>query len=246
MSKITIKNCTLYHTDCMEVLPTLPDKSISLTITDIPYGECNKVKNAKQHFGFKKCIRRNLLWKGNADIVNFSMRKLCNELVRVTYGSIYVFCGIEQVSILRRYFVRNGASTRLLIWEKTNAFPLNGQHLWVSNIECCVFARFSKAVFNGYCRGAVLRYPFPSKDRQHPTQKPIELISDLLNTSSNSGDVVFDPFMGSGTTGVAAVRYGRKFIGVEQDAKYFDVACKRIADEYQKRSLLDLCVAGDA
>lgn len=241
MNKVVIKNSILYHGDCMDVLSEVQDKQIPLTLTDIPYGECNKVNNAEDKFGFKnKCIRKSLLSKGKADVVNFSLEYLCNELSRITSGSIYMFCGIEQVSLIRRIFVRKRFSTRLLIWEKTNAYPLNGQHLWVSNIECCVFARKSGATFNGYCKGSVLRYPFSSIDRYHPTQKPVGLISEMLLTSSNQGDTIFDPFMGSGTTGVAAVKHGRKFIGIEQDAKWFDVACKRIEAEYQNNSLYDM------
>lgn len=241
MDKVTIKNATLYHGDCREVLSEVQDKSIPLTLTDIPYGECNKVNGAKQPFGFNDCIRRSLLYKGAADEVIFSLEDLCRELVRITRESIYIFCGLVQISELLNFLRQEGLSTRLLIWEKSNAFPLNGQYMWVSSIESCVFARFSKATFNGYCKSAVLWYPICMKNREHPTQKPVELISEMMLTSSNQGDTILDPFMGSGTTGVAAIKLGRKFIGIEQDAKWFDVACKRIEAEYQKRGLLDLC-----
>lgn len=79
---------------------------------------------------------------------------------------------------------------------------------------------------------------------QHPTQKSLGVMSYLIKTYTDEGDTVIDPFMGSGTTGVAAVRHGRKFIGIEQDPKWFDVACKRIEAEYQKRGLLEMCEAG--
>jgi site-specific DNA-methyltransferase (adenine-specific) len=68
----------------------------------------------------------------------------------------------------------------------------------------------------------------PSREREHPNEKPIDLISRLVATHSNRGDLILDPFMGSGTTGVAAVKLGRKFIGIEIEPRYFDIACCRI------------------
>lgn len=74
---------------------------------------------------------------------------------------------------------------------------------------------------------------------RHPTQKSVAALSCLVKTYTNPGDIVIDPFMGSGSTGVAAVRQGRKFIGIEREQKWFDVACRRIAAEYEARALLD-------
>lgn len=208
----------LLHGDCMDILPTIADNSVDITVTDIPYGEVNR----------KSSGLRNLN-KGVADIVAFSLKALVSELCRVTKNSIYVFCGTEQVSEIRRLMVENSMSTRLCIWEKTNPSPMNGDKLWLSGVECCVFGRFPKATFNEHCKNTVFRYPC-GRNKLHPTQKPLELIERLVLASSNSGDTVFDPFMGSGTTGVAALRNQRKFIGIEKDAEYFDSAQKRIAE----------------
>ena len=70
----------------------------------------------------------------------------------------------------------------------------------------------------------------PSREREHPNEKPLELIAGLVGTHSNTGDTILDPFMGSGTTGVAAVKLGRRFIGIEIEPKYFDIACRRIEE----------------
>jgi predicted RNA methylase len=86
----------------------------------------------------------------------------------------------------------------------------------------------------------VLNYPAPS-DRQHPTQKPIGLMTDLIGLFD--GQTILDPFMGSGTTGVAAVQMGRQFIGIEREPKYFDIACKRIEDAQRQG---DLFLSGEA
>lgn len=76
--------------------------------------------------------------------------------------------------------------------------------------------------------------------KRHPTQKSVAALEWLVKTYSNNRDVILDPFMGSGSTGVAAVKTGRKFIGVEQDLKWFDVACQRIEAEYQNNSLYNI------
>lgn len=204
--------------DCLEVMGTLVPASVDLVLTDIPYGEVNRKDG-----GLRK------LDKGAADILTFELAPFLSELDRVCSGSAYVFCGIEQVSDIRAQFVRMGWTTRLGIWEKTNPSPMNGQHLWLSGVECCVFARKKGATFNAHCKNSVWRFPNGSS-KVHPTQKPLALFQYLLETSSAEGQTVFDPCMGSGTTGVAAARTGRRFIGIERDPGYFAIATKRIAE----------------
>lgn len=213
----------LFNSDCRRVFPYLKDKSVDLLCTDIPYGEVNATaKNTKSKM--RRC--RNLD-KGVADVADFDLRAVAFEFCRITRGSIFCFCSSEQLSTLRGALKLAGMSTRVIVWEKTNPSPLNGQHMWLSGIELCVYGKFTKAVFNGFCRNTVLRCP-QRPSPFHPTAKPEKIIEDFILTSSNSGDIVFDPFMGSGTTGVCALRSGRRFIGVERDAGYFEVARRRI------------------
>lgn len=221
MRKETFENCELYCGDCMDIMPKFPPDIADLVLTDLPFGEVNRISNG---------IRN--LDKGVADIVNFDINHLTDLLDYVTDGSIYCFCGTEQVSFLRRNLIEKGLSTRIIVWEKTNPSPMNGEHIWLSGIELCVYGKKKNSVFNGHCKNTVLRFPVCNdKGRFHPTQKPIELMEHLLMVSSNKGDYVLDPFMGSGTTGVACVRNGRKFIGIELNEKYFDMACRRIEAE---------------
>lgn len=209
----------LLNMDCMKYLPQVKDKSIDLVVTDIPYGEVNRKSSGLRN-----------LDKGIADVVNFAMPDLINELARVVNGSMYIFCGREQVSEICSLMTTNGMSTRLCIWEKTNPSPMNGTRLWLSGIECCVFGRFPKATFNEYCKNTVFRYPC-GRSKVHPTEKPLKLIERLVLASSNEGDVVLDPFMGSGTTGVACRKNNRDFIGVELSEQYYQLARQRIYTE---------------
>ena len=206
----------LYNNNCMKILPTLDNKSVDLVVTDIPYDEVNR-----KHGSLRK------LDKGKADIITFDLDMFVSELARVTKGSIYIFCGIEQVSNIRKILAQNKMSTRLCIWEKTNPSPMNGDKIWLSGIECCVFGRFSNATFNEHCKNTVFRYPC-GRNKLHPTQKPLELIEKLVLASSNEGDTVLDPCMGSGTTGVACKKNNRKFIGIEMDREFYNIASHRI------------------
>lgn len=214
----------LIHGDCLEVMPTLESGSVDMILADIPYGEVNRASAG---------IR--ILNKGNADIETFNLNFVIKHSVRLA-KSIYIFCGIEQVSKLRKGFVDCGLSTRLLIWEKTNPTPLNGEYLWLSSIECCVFARKSGAIFNEHCHSSVFR-GVTEKDQLHPTQKPLWLMRKLIRASTNANGTVLDFCTGSGSTIVAAIQEGRRAIGIEQDAGYFQIAQKRCEEASYQPSL---------
>ena len=207
----------LVQGDCMVAMKRLPDLSVNLTLADIPYGEVSR-----------KSGRLRNLDKGKADKPTFSLPEWLAETVRVTSGSVYVFCSTEQVSDLRAGLVSSGFTTRLCVWEKTNPSPMNGQHVWLSGVECCVFGKRPGGTFNLHCKNTVWRFP-TVRSKDHPTQKPLALIEYLVTASTNPGDKVLDSCMGSGTTGVAAVRTGRRFIGMELDKDYFKIAQDRIS-----------------
>ena len=217
---------TLLQGDCLELMKDIPDGGVDLLLTDIPYGVVNRKSNGLRN-----------LDKDVADVVEFDLLALCKQMASKTSGSIYVFCGSEQVSVIRKTLVELGFSTRLCIWEKTNPSPMNGQHIWLSGVECCVFGKRRGATFNEHCKNSVFRFP-SGRNKLHPTQKPLPLIQYLVEVSSNPGDVVFDPFMGSGTTGVACVNTGRRFIGMELDEGYFEIAKNRIEESVRKKGEL--------
>jgi len=209
---------TVIQGDCLEVMDDIPDKSIDMVLTDIPYGEVNRSSNGLRN-----------LDKGLADVFDFSLEEMVIKLCRVTKGSMYIFCGTEQVSGIREQMVINGLSTRLVIWNKTNPSPMNGQHIWLSSIECCVYGKFKNATFNESCKGSVLNFP-SGRGKIHPTQKPLKLFEYIVSVSSNKGDVVLDPFAGSGTTGVACKKLGRNYILIEKEKEYCEIAEKRIGE----------------
>ena len=211
-------NVKLYNDDCMNVLPSLADGSISLTLTDIPYDEVNRKSGGLRN-----------LDKSHADIITFPLDDFIDEVVRVTSGSIYIFCGSVQVSHIRNRLIEHGLSVRHCIWEKTNPSPMNGQHIWLSSIENCIFARKKGAYFDikERCKSAVWKCA-TEKYKGHPTPKPVELMERLIQASSKRGDIVFDPCMGSGSVGIAAKKTNRNFIGIEMNKEYYDITVERI------------------
>ena len=202
----------------MNILPSLADGSITLTLTDIPYDEVNRKSGGLRN-----------LDKSHADIITFPLDKFIDEVVRVTSGSIYIFCGSVQVSHIRNRLIEHKLSVRHCIWEKNNPSPMNGQYMWLSSIENCVYGRKKGAYFDitERCKSAVWKCS-TEKFKGHPTPKPIGLMERLILASSQSGDTVFDPCMGSGAVGIAAKRTRRKFIGVEFDKNYYDITQDRI------------------
>lgn len=205
---------TIYHADCREVLPFVGE--FDLCLTDPPYGVVNR-----ESFGLRN------LDKADADNGGGDEVEL---ITRIAAKSFYVWCSTEQVSGLRSGFVSNGYSTRLAIWEKTNPSPMNGEYLWLSGLEACVYARAPKATFTEFCKSPIWRGPTVSVTN-HPTEKPLWLFQRLVSASTNHADTVLDPFMGSGTTLVAAKQLGRKAVGIEINEKYCEIAALRLSQE---------------
>lgn len=194
----------------------IPDNSIDLILTDIPYDEVNRKSNGLRN-----------LDKKEADVLTFNLQEFLKECDRVCKGSFYIFCGFTQVSEIDIYFKQNKISDRVMVWEKTNPSPMNSQNLWMSSIELCVYGKKPKATFNGKYRSPVLRYPVV-RNKRHTTEKNLELFRELVKVSSNEGDIVLDPCIGSGTTAEACILEKRKYIGFEMDRDNYNVARERI------------------
>lgn len=216
------KDGIIFNDDCMNVLSKIGEReraegsSISLTITDIPYNEVNRKSNGLRN-----------LDKGNADILTFDLEKFLEEVYRVTDGTIIIFCGMEQFSIIFNFFnqyAKQGKGTvRQLIWHKSNPSPMNGQNIYLSATENAVWFKKRGSTFNAHCKHNVFDFPC-GRAKAHPTEKNHDLIKDLILDNSNEGDIIFDPCCGSGSHLLCASELGRKFIGVELDQNYFEVA----------------------
>jgi len=147
-------------------------------------------------------------------------------------GTCVIFFDIWKLSYLKEIMEKyKFKQIRFLEWIKTNPQPRNSKINYLTNCREIALLGIKKSnpTFNSQYDNAIYKYPFPSgKGRVHPTQKSLPLFIDLVKKHSNENDVVLDPFMGSGTTCVAAKETNRQYIGIERDEKYYRLAKKRI------------------
>src|SRR5690606_21458416 len=115
---------------CLELMKDIPDGSVDMVLCDLPYGEVNRASGGLRN-----------LDKGLADICEIDLNTLISEDGRVCRSSVYLFCGVDQISALSIALKKHGFTTRLGQWEKTNPSPMNGSRLWLSGSEFCVFGR---------------------------------------------------------------------------------------------------------
>lgn len=196
---------------------------VSLTLTDIPYDVVNRKSNGLRN-----------LDKSKADIMIFDLLNFLDKVYSITDGTIIIFCGKEQFSTIFSYFNdkrKQGKGTvRQIIWQKSNPSPMNGEHIYLSGIENAVWFKKRGATFNAHCENTVFKYP-NGRSKIHPTEKNHDLIKELILDNSNEGDIVFDPCCGSSAHCLCAEQLNRKYIGVELDKQYFDVAVERMKNK---------------
>ena len=220
---------TLYCADCLDVMPGL--LKVDHVITDPPYEQDfhNLHASAKLRRSDGSKQRAALDFDG----INEIRPAFLWHVKAITRGWLLAFCNVEGVGVWRTEIL--AADLRFnntCAWVKPDSTPkMNGSGPAIG-FECMVTAWCGarRSVWNGGGKRGVFEYMTNgARDSDHPTEKPIGLMRDLVKLFTMRDQTILDPFMGSGTTGVAAIAGGRKFIGIERDRKYFDVACKRIA-----------------
>lgn len=215
----------LYHGDCLEVLGSIADGSIDLVLTDPPY-------NIAKANGFASMGRAGIdfgEWDKGADLLSHIAH---SARVLRAGGSMVVFNAWRNLGAIAEDAEFCGLETKDMIrLEKLNPMPRNPDRRYVTDYECAIWFTKpgAKWTFNriseGYQRPKFVK---PIERGLHPTQKNLSLMEDLVRIHSNQGDTVLDQYMGSGTTGVAAVKLGRSFCGIERDDGYFKIASERI------------------
>ena len=197
--------------DCLELMKEFPDKSIDVIITDPPYGK--KADRGTNGFGSAK----NRIYKGGWDS-KIPEKAVFDEMFRIA-KNVIIFGG--------NYFAHYLPPSKCWIfWDKKGDIAFKNPFADGELIYTTFTKPVKKIVFRQ--QGFIT----DSKDRRyHPTQKPSELVQTLIEQFSDEGDIILDPFLGSGTTAIAAVKTNRHYIGFELDPNYFDIACKRLDAE---------------
>lgn len=215
-------NVQLHLGDCLEVMRSMPDKSVDAVITDPPYFLPQQSYVGSRENGYTK---RHL---GDMSVFDGYFQMIFEQVGRILAdnGTSYIFCDAQSYPFFFRSMYPHYNHVRTLIWDKIVSF--NG-YTWRHQHELIAWGERNDAVRVPTGDGDVLKERgVLQKDRVHPAEKPVALIEKLINKHEYS--TILDPFMGSGTTGVACVQTGRNFIGIEIDPTYFAIAEKRIAE----------------
>lgn len=217
--------------DCLKVLKDIPDNSIDLIVTDPPY---RTISGGNKSEKWKSGYKNSILYKNDGKIFehnDIDHKKWLKECYRVLKNNshIYIMTNVLNLFNLEKLATEVGFKVHnLLVWEKNTA---NANRWYMKNCEYVLFMRKGKAkTINNPSSKTVHKYNNIIGNKLHPTEKPIDLMKFYVSNSSNKNDVVLDPFMGSGSTGIACKELNRNFIGIEIDEKYFDIAEKRIKD----------------
>ncbi len=208
----------IYCGDCLEVMKGFPDNSFDLVLTDPPYGR--KITRKDNQFGSAS----HLSYKSTGESWDDKPPppETFDEMFRISKTQI-IFGG--------NHF-RLPISEKWLVWDKTGQFNFDNP------FSACELAWTNhKGVIDKYTHIQQGFVNDTSDRRCHPTQKPSELFAEIIKDFTEEGDTILDPFFGSGTTGVACVRMGRKFVGIEISPEYCKIAEKRIQAERDKYGL---------
>ena len=230
-----MKPNNLYHGNSYELIKKIPDKSIDCIYTDIPYQMTFNGGGNLSH-KLKDYIKDEVESFSNG--IDYS---ILEDFIRISKNiNIFIWCSKEQILDIGNFFVKHGAHFNILTWTKTNPIPF-GNAIWLSDIEYCLHfykdAGFNVGVENKYKNYTSSLNIEDKKLYDHPTIKPLELVKRHLLNMTKENDIVFDPFIGSGTTAVAAKELGRRYLGFEIDKKYFEIASDRLhgIDNIDKR-----------
>ena len=216
-----IGNGTLLLGDCLDVMRGLPTESVDLIATDPPYG-----------MSFQSNHRNEQHDRIHGDDSLEWLDPFLAEAYRVAKPNTaaYFFCSYHKIDVFKQALERVFQVKNLLVWEKNNTSMGDLKGDFAPKLEFCWFVHKGRALIRGKRDQNIMRFA-RTQNELHPTQKPVELMEYLISKFSDEGQLVLDPFMGSGTTAIAAERSGRRWIGIERDEGYYNAALARIWTE---------------
>lgn len=254
----TIGNATLYLGDCRDILPTLG--KVDAVVTDPPYGTTQN--------NWDTVPDLQAMWaqflavcKDDAAFVFTAAEPFMSDLIqskRAFFKYDMVWIKTQAVGHLNARIMPMRNHENIAVFGKGRiTFNPQLRNKPKENIRPVGRRAPSEnyGSFGEFAERSIpmdKRYPLSAEIYEnvnvgeaegHPTQKPVKMFSDFVSTYSNANEIILDPFMGSGTTGVAAVQMGRKFIGIEREPKYFDIACRRIEDAQRQGDMFLEAVA---
>ncbi len=233
----------LYNDDCIKAMRNIQNHSVDLILTDPPYNLGVFMKNRDTNL---KKMRENFFGAAGWDNLSFEdwekhMDQFFEESSRVIKkgGTMLLFMSIIKIETIIRLAEKHGFYYKTTgIWHKLNPMPRNMNLHFINSTEAWVYFTIGKKTGTFNNNGKALHDFIETsvvtngerKAGKHPTQKPIALIEHFVSILSDKNDIILDPFMGSGSTGVVAKKHNRNFIGIELDDTYFQISTRRIQE----------------
>ena len=178
------------------------------------------------------------------DMVEFNPEEWVDDFIRILKptGNLFIFTSYNQIGRWYNCLDHRFDTSNFMIWHKTNPAPKIYKAGFLNSCEMIFTCWNKKHTWNfisqeemhNFIESPICSYPERLKEPKHPTQKPISILKKMIQIASNPNDIVFDPFMGVGSTGVAALALDRRFIGIEKEKDYYIAAKQRIDEEYNK------------
>lgn len=225
---------SIHHTDCIPFMKTMPDNSVDLILTDPPYNIA-QYSTGNINLPGREALNNDIaLW----DTIDLEPQKLLEDFKRILKptGNIFAFTSYNLIGKWHEAFDSEYDTFQFFIWHKTNPAPKIYKNGFLNSCEMvlCMWNKghtwnFTKQnEMHNFFESPICMRPERLSTPKHPAQKPVKLLKHIIEIASNPNDIVFDPFMGVGSTGVAALELGRKFGGCEIDEIYFNASKKRI------------------
>jgi site-specific DNA-methyltransferase (adenine-specific) len=243
--EVLAEGVELWLGDCIEVMQGLASESVDMIWTDPPYGHSNHDGDWNARLNKHRGIENQPIVNDDADGMRTVVDAMLAEAVRLLRADCCCCCCCgggpkPTFAWVADRMDRGGLSFfHSVIWDKANpglGWRYRRQHEMVMVAHRAggklLWANAKRAVPNIFTL-------IPPRVRNHPNEKPLGLMRHFIELHSLPGQLVVDPFMGSGSTGVAAVALGRRFIGIELDPTHFDTACRRVAAQLREPSMLD-------
>jgi site-specific DNA-adenine methylase len=220
--------------DSKDIIKRIPDNSVDFILTDPPYN-IGRHSTGNIHLPWRTLINNDVAeW----DWVDFNPEEWADEFVRILKptGNLFIFTSYNQLGRWYNCLDHIFDTSNFMIWHKTNPPPKIFKAGFLNSCEMIFVCWNKKHTWNfisqkdmhNFIESLICMRPERISDPKHPAQKPVSILKKLIEIASNKDDIVFDPFMGVGSTGVAALNMNRKFIGIELNNKYFEAAKKRI------------------
>lgn len=209
---------TIINADCLNILRQLPDKCIDLVLTDVPYG-MNFQSNYRQ-VKYKKIENdNNLLW----------LPEWVKQISRVIKDNahLYIFCSWHNVEIFKLEIEKYIKVKNILIWAKNNTGMGDLTGDYAPQYEMILYCNPDNKPLNGNRDSNILKFN-RTNNENHPTEKPLDMISYLIRKSSNKNDLVLDTFAGSCPVAIACHNLKRRFICIERDKEYYEKSVERL------------------